>query len=45
MAWQLQLTIRDPETILKLGLNAQFVEPDVDLRAAAMHQHWPDPNC
>jgi len=35
-------TVRDTQAVLELRLDAQLVEPDVDLWAAAVHEHWPD---
>lgn len=36
------LTIGDAQAVFELRLDADFVEPVVDLRAAAVHQHRPD---
>lgn len=33
------LTVGDAQAVLELGLDAQLVQPGVDLRAAAMHHH------
>ena len=33
-----RLTICDPQPVLELVLDAEPVEPDVDLRPAAMHE-------
>lgn len=40
----IKLTISDTQAVLKLSLNAQFVEPGIDLWAATMDQDWADPN-
>lgn len=35
-------TIGDTQSVLEVGLDPQLGEPDVDFRAASMHQHGSD---
>ena len=39
-----KLTVRDPQPVLELRLDRQLLQPPVDLGAAPVHQHGPDPD-